>query len=101
MLAEILQPSFGISPVFARTFDPPERPPLLAPDLQEFTIETILNHRGDKKKRSTLEFEVKWLGYPDSYNSWEPWSNLRGTDALHLYLRTHGMASLIPTRFRT
>ncbi len=40
-------------------------------DRQEFTIETILNHRGDKKKRSTLEFEVKWLGYPDSYNSLE------------------------------
>ncbi len=35
-------------------------------DRREFTIETILNHRGDKKKRSTLEFEVKWLGYPDS-----------------------------------
>jgi hypothetical protein len=68
---------------------------------QEFTIETILNHRGDKKTRSTLEFEVKWLGYSDAYNSWEPWSNLRETDALHTYLRTHGMASLIPTRFRT
>ena len=65
-------------------------------DNDEYVIETILQHRGDPKQLRSLTFLVKWLGYPDSENSWEPWSNLRLTEQLHLYLRTNGLQRLIP-----
>ena len=65
-------------------------------DNDEYIIETILQHRGDPKKLRSLTFLVKWLGYPDSANSWEPWSNLRLTEQLHLYLRANGLQRLVP-----
>ena len=62
----------------------------------EFVIERILAHRGDKAKRSTLEFLVKWENYDESENTWEPWSNVRLTTQLHEYLENNKMRSLIP-----
>ena len=38
----------------------------------KFVIERILAHRGDKPKRSTLEFLVKWETYDESENTLEP-----------------------------
>ena len=29
----------------------------------EFFIDSILEHRGDRQRRSTMEFKVRWLGY--------------------------------------
>ena len=60
---------------------------------QEFLVENILQHRGGPR-RSTLEFFVKWTGYDESYNSWEPWENVRDNSILNKYLynnklRTH------------
>jgi hypothetical protein len=62
----------------------------------EFHIESILSHRGDWKRVSTLQFLVRWTGYDDSHNLWLPWKELRLTDQLHTYLRAQGRASLIP-----
>jgi transposase InsO family protein len=68
---------------------------------EEFDVDCILAHRGNLKLKSTLEFKVRWLGYDDSYDSWEPWSLLRNTDQLHAYLKLKGLNSLIPKQFRT
>lgn len=62
---------------------------------QEFYIEKILAHRGNPKKRTTMEFQVRWLGYSSDHDSWEPYSNLRDTDQLIDYLKTHRLKSLI------
>ena len=70
-------------------------------DYLEFFIEKILDVRGDRKKVSTLSFMVKWLGYDDTYNSWEPWKNVKDTDKVHEYLRANNMASYIPKKFQT
>jgi Chromo (CHRromatin Organisation MOdifier) domain len=61
-------------------FDPLRTDPIdvARKDYLEFFIVTILAHCGDPKKLPTLEFKVKWLGYNESHNSWEPWANLRG-----------------------
>lgn len=69
-------------------------------DNQEFLIESILSHRGDKTRRKTLEFLVKWQGYADDANSWEPYCNLRDTDQLLAYLRANNLRSLIPQKHR-
>jgi hypothetical protein len=65
-----------------------------------FHIETILNHRGNKEALSSLQFQVKWLGYDNTHNSWEPWKNLRGTKQLHDYLIQNKLHGLIPKEFR-
>ena len=52
-------------------------------DYMEFVVEMILNHSGDTKKPTAMSFQVKWLNYDDTHNSWEPWKNLRLCKALH------------------
>ncbi len=41
----------------------------------EFFVEKILAHRGDVGRLKTLAFHVKWRGFDESFNSWEPWKN--------------------------
>ena len=69
-------------------------------DRDEFLVEAILNHRGNFKIKSELEFLVKWVGYEAEYNEWIPWSNLRRTSRLHTYLHDIGKDSVIPKEFR-
>ena len=35
-------------------------------DYMEFVVEKVLNHSGDKKKPTTMSFQVKWLNYDDT-----------------------------------
>jgi hypothetical protein len=64
-------------------------------DQQEFLIDKIVEHRGDRKKRTEMEFKVRWFGYDESEDTWEPWKHLRNTSQLHDYLKIHKMKSLI------
>jgi transposase InsO family protein len=45
----------------------------------EFEVEKILAHRGNNHNK---EFLVKWLGYDDSENTWEPETNLTNCQQL-------------------
>eukprot|EP01042_Synura_sphagnicola_P002361 gene2361-2830_t len=56
-------------------YDPAETDPLTVAlaDSNSFIVERILDHRGDLRRVSTLEFKVKWLGYENP--DWQPWSN--------------------------
>ena len=67
---------------------------------EEFIIDSILAHRGNNKRVSTLEFLVRWLDYDESFDTWEPWQSLRETDQLHDYLRQKGLEKLIPLTYR-
>ena len=69
-------------------------------DYLEFFVEEILQHTGNHRKLSTLQFLVKWHTYDDTHNSWEPYTNLRKTACLHNYLRGKNLQSLIPAEFR-
>jgi transposase InsO family protein len=50
-----------------------------------FTVERICGHR---LRDSTLEYNVKWLGYPASQNTWEPATNFIDLSVLNHYWRS-------------
>ncbi len=52
----------------------------------EFLIDSVLEHRGDRQRCSTIEFKVRWRGYGPEHDSWEPYKNLAHTEQLILYL---------------
>ena len=66
-------------------------------DVLEYYVESILEHRGNPRRVSSLQFLVKWLNYTTKYNTWESWSNLRLVGPLHDYLRANKMAKIIPS----
>lgn len=65
-------------------------------DADEFVVAEIRGHDGTTRDRTNLRFLVHWRGFPESENSWEPYSALSHTSQLHTYLRLHKMKSLIP-----
>ena len=84
-------------------YDPLQTDPLdiVRRDYLEFFVEEILDMKGDIKKVTSLQFLVKWLGFDDTSNSWEPWKNVRDTEQVHVYLRANNMEIYIPSKFRT
>jgi hypothetical protein len=70
-------------------------------DYLEFFVEKILGMTGDIKKVTTVKFLVKWLGFDDASNSWEPWKNVRDTEQVHVYLTANNLGRYIPKKFKT
>ena len=69
---------------------------IAAKDNEEDEVDSILDHVGDPKRKSSMDFLVKWTGYDDSENLWLPWSELRLNPKLHAYLREQNLEKLIP-----
>ena len=69
-------------------------------DQMEFFIEKISDHRGKLGHRKSLQFFVSWIGYDQSYDSWEPYANLHDSTHLHSYLREKNLTQLRPSKFR-
>ena len=69
---------------------------IAAKDNEEDEVDSILSHVGDPKRKSSMDFLVKWTGYDDSENLWLPWSELRLNPKLHTYLREQNLEKLIP-----
>ena len=68
---------------------------------EEYVVQEILQHRGDPKHKSTMEFLVHWAGYDDpKEHTWEPWKHVRLVDKLHEYLLRHDLRQLIPPECR-
>ena len=53
----------------------------------EYAVEVIRDHRGDNP--SNYEFLVKWVGYPETDNTWEPIANFRDKEVITKYFRSH------------
>ena len=75
---------------------------LAASDKEEFTVESIIDHkpRQGTKGRTTplvdLWFKVKWLDFEESQNSWEPWSALKELEPFAQYAHDHPELNLTP-----
>ena len=67
-------------------------------DRMEIFIEKISDHREKLSQRKSLQFYVSWMRYDQSYDSWEPFANLRDSTYLHSYLREKNLTQLIPAK---
>ena len=96
-----VEKEYHVSDIRPFLFDPLRTDPLdvARHDYMEFFVESILEHRGDIQRKTSLEFLVKWLGYSDEHNSWNSYANLRDTDKLHEYLTSNNLHQLIPKKF--
>jgi hypothetical protein len=65
---------------------------LAALDKEEYEVEEVLDHRPPGLRRAKgvkpqdYWFKVKWAGFSESENSWEPYANLKDLEPLSDYL---------------
>lgn len=78
----------------ART-DPREVALRDVPDM--YFVEEVLAHKGNFKRKGTVQFKIRWLGYDASESTWEPWANVRLNEQVHQYMKEHGLERWIPS----
>jgi len=59
-----------------------------------YEVESISAHKGSFYRKSQLKLLVHWVGYKEP--TWEPWANVRLTQALIAYLQSIGESKHIP-----
>ncbi len=88
----LLEP-YKQSNIPGRTQEPP--PPLvIINDELEYEVEEMLDYKISRRKLSYL---IKWKGYPDIHNCWEPAENLRNTPLLIQHFHSHYSSKPGPT----
>ena len=77
--------------------------------IHEFPVEEVLQHRlkenVDTQARTTrssdIEFLIKWRGFGDKWNTWEPFKNVRLNEVVIEYLRNNKLKRFIPRVLET
>ena len=59
-------------------------PPDLIHDEEQYKVEQIRNHQHHRQSRM-LQYLIKWQGYPESDNTWEPADQVYALDLLQKY----------------
>ncbi len=63
-----------------------------SPDLiegeEEYEVERVINHRHAGRAR-TLQYLIKWKGYPEADNTWEPADQIHAPQIIKAYHRQH------------
>ncbi|GAA5985616.1 hypothetical protein JCM11641_004993 [Rhodosporidiobolus odoratus] len=59
--------------------EPPRPEPMDVEGIDEYIVEHIVDEKGRGK---TQKFLVKWVGYPESENTWEPLAHVEDTEAM-------------------
>ena len=97
--------SWGIHDVFHASLLSPYRetaahgpnfsrpPPDLIDGEEEYEVERIVNHRRHGRARR-LQYLIKWKGYPESDNTWEPADQIHAPELIKLYHRHSPLESI-------
>src|SRR5487761_1452131 len=106
-----LPPQWNIHPVFHSSLLTPyvetgshgpnfSRPP---PDLirgeAEYEVENIKSHQRHGR-RQQLQYLLKWKGYPESDNTWEPADQVHAPELVKAYLRRHPLEQIKTTHLQ-
>ena len=67
-------------------------------DKKKYTLEGDIGMLSYSFRRHTT-WNVEWLGYDETHNSWEPYANLYDSDQLHVFRRQNNLLRLIPEKF--
>jgi hypothetical protein len=73
-------------------------PPELMEGGEQYEVEAIKSHRRHGRSRQ-LQYLIKWKGYPESDNTWEPVTNLQAPQLIKEYHRRHPLDSIKLARF--
>jgi hypothetical protein len=102
-----LPPQWNIHPIFHASLLTPyvetvehgenySRPP---PDMiegeEQYKVEAIRSHR---RNRCKLQYLIKWKGYPESDNTWEPVDNVQAPLLIRKYHETHPLEDKRPAK---
>jgi Chromo (CHRromatin Organisation MOdifier) domain len=71
-------------------------PPELIQGEKEYEVERIINHRNIRQGKA-LQYLIKWKGYPESDNTWEPTSHLHAPQLVKEYQRRIRKSSIKAT----
>jgi integrase-like protein/chromodomain-containing protein len=63
-------------------------PPDLLEGEEEYEVEHIVNHQCSGRAR-TLQYLIKWKGYPEADNTWEPADQVHAPDLIATYHRSN------------
>jgi hypothetical protein len=69
-------------------------PPDLIKGEEEYKVEAIRNHRSFGCSH-TLQYLIKWCGYPESDNTWELANSIHAPDLLKAYHQKHIKANML------
>ena len=61
----------------------------------DYYVEEVISHTGSWKRKASLRFVVKWVGY-DEPDADQKWNDLKHVEQLHDYMRAHGQEHHIP-----
>src|SRR5229473_6387331 len=63
-------------------------PPDLIKGEEEYEVEKVINHRHIGRAR-TLQYLIKWIGYPEADNTWEPADQVHAPQLIKAYHQQH------------
>jgi hypothetical protein len=69
-------------------------------DREEFIVHSVVKHRGNPRKPSSLEFLIRWENYSPEYDTWEPWMEMKKISVVHEYLFNNNMVHIIPSQYK-
>ena len=61
--------------------------------LDEFVAGSVISMRGDtRSSRRDLSFLIRWAGYGEADDTWEPWEYCKDSRAVQKFFRAHSEA---------
>ena len=69
-------------------------------DRDEYIVDSVVAHRGNSKKVTTLEFLIRWLNYSSDHDTWEPWAEMKKVSVVHEYLHANNLSNIVPKQFK-
>jgi cleavage and polyadenylation specificity factor subunit 1 len=59
---------------------------LAAVDMDEFYVDSIIDHTWEGKNPKKWKYRVRWLGYEPEDDTWLPWSSIKDLEALDKFI---------------